>query len=165
MKYSHILNAVMENDCSCIQRKKGAEGKKIWWDSWDSLFRRKTHVQTLLTCLTLPRAVPAVGVRAVTVRENLWWHQLSEVSVVPATHNPRCNCCSCNWYERLLFKLRVIRAALVCRMVIECLVAIKRRCHRKSSLEQSHGKLHCGTFSSVFSAGFVQLTCCLQQIK
>lgn len=51
--------------------KRGGGEKKIRPDSRDSLLRRKTHVRTLLTCPTLPRVVPAVGVRAVTVQENL----------------------------------------------------------------------------------------------
>lgn len=113
--------------------------------------------EPLLTCATLPRVVPAV---AVTVQENLWRHQLSEVSVVPgypqSTGATRGHAAvsAVTDTRNLVLKLRDIHAAcLVCRMVMERLVAIKRRHHRKSWLAQCLGNCIVGQFPTVSFAG------------
>lgn len=115
-------------------------------------------------CSRARPSLHAVGVRAVTAQENLWWHQLSEVSVVPGypqstgrrvavkavtdTRNWSLNC--------VIFS--------VGGMVMDWLLAIKRRHRHKSYWARYHGNSVVGQFPTVFLCEFVKLTCCLQQI-
>lgn len=61
----------------------------------------------------------------------------------------------------------LFRTALVCRMVMEWLVAIKRRHHHKSPLARRRGNCIVGQFPPPpphFLCEFVKLACCLRQI-
>lgn len=60
----------------------------------------------------------------------------------------------------------LFQTALVRRMVMEWLVAIKRRHHHKSSLARRRGNCIVGQFppNPRFLCEFVKLACCLQQI-
>lgn len=110
-----------------------------------------------LTCPSLPRVVPAVGVRAATVQEKFMMTSAKRSisrARLPAIHGANARTRSgqsCNWYEKWLFKLRDVEAALVRRMVMERLAAIKTRHHRKSWLAQ--WKLHRGTVSFASLSG------------